>query len=442
MIIAIFLALLVLLMFMWPVKTETGFDEKGEAIKIYRDEVAFIDKQYQTGLIDAQDKAKLLEELDVKTTSAIARIEKKQFAPRLRYTPVFAVALVITLSLAIYFVYLQNSQIKRWHDFKQVHQAQVTEGLFDGDVIAAFLNKNPSLASHYCFTMQQTLLANYHANADALANLANCHLIVGYPQLARQAISRGLGEQPEHAALNFLSAEMAFVENNQLSSDDLDRLFITIRAEPKHKGALRLLGINSLNLGQYAQAQFFFDNLREVETDPQILALLDDIDETIAARQAAEAAAGEPQPVTPQSAPQTSPQATKQLQPNEASLHLAIAVSPTLIASQPETLTWPKSVFVVVKSVDGALINASKYIMQDANQALVVTISDDMPQAMQRQSLADFEQVTVTARVSLDDQPIAASGDLTSGAIPIPVLKNTEGPARAPYRLVIDRTVP
>lgn len=444
MLILILLLLVVLFLFVFPVAEKPiDFDEKGEAIKVYKDEVSHLERQLEKGFIDVSEKNQLLAELDKKSALAISAIEKRRYTYRRSWVSMVLVVAGLAASSLLYFYHYQNSGVQRWQAFNKVNHGAITEGLFDRRVVEQFLQQSDAkTAGAYCFAMQQQLLKKYDTNPDTLANLAQCHIAVGYPTLAAEAAERGLKTQPEHAALNYLMAEADFIENKRLSPAALDHLMTTIKQDPDHFNALRLLAVNSLSQGDYQQARFFFSHLKkQAKNNPKLLANLEkmdkDIAKRIAAKNTAQAANSKATENTPEAPPNTNNSTnTEATQKTPAANTVSLRLSINLTSDIAAKLKGPQTLFVVVKSAQGQLLNATKHSMSDFSQPLNVTITDNQAGAMQRQPMAGQQSVAVVARLTQSGSPMASSGDMTSQPIVINL------PQAAVAHVLIDSLVP
>ncbi len=426
--ILLFLLAIVFLLLIFPVKKRRiQFDEKGEAIKVYQEEVAHINRQFNKGFIDEEEKKQLLAELDKKSALAIMAIEKKTFAYRPSFVPLVLIVIGLLIASAVYYRYYQQSGVMRWQAFRENFHGQITEGLFDEKVVADFIgHKDAKTAAAYCFAMQSELLAKYDTNPDALANLASCFSSVGYPQLAEQAIKRGLRTKADHIDLNYLVAELQFTKDKTLSTDSINRLMRVIKAEPKHFKTIRLLAINSLNQGNYQQAKFFFMQLKSlapVENKALSSALdklLAEIDEKI-----------QPSPTIAPKKIEKKP--IERTTDNPSAVQLSIAVSPEFA----QNLKGNKTVFLVVKTMDNKLLNATKHTLNVNNQPLSVVISDNNGEMMKTGNMAGHSMVKVIARISESGSPIAQTGDLTSKPVKVALPQHNQV-----TEILIDRKVP
>lgn len=448
--ILLLLVAVVFLALIFPVKPrQVNFDEKGEAIKVYKDEVAHLDRQLAKGFIDAEEQSQLLAELDRKSALAITAIEKRSYTYRRSFVPLVLSILGLAVASVLYFQHYQGNGVYRWQAFHFTNRDAITEGLFDTHVVEQFVQQNDAKTSAaYCFAMQQQLLKKYDTNPETLANLAHCHLLAGYPKLATEAAERGLKSQPEHSELNYATAEADFIENQALSSQSLNRLLKTIKQNPKHFKALRLLAINSLRQGDYRQARFFFAELKKLSgNNPQLAAALARMDKEIAEKIAEQVDdkptdKGANNVGSNTTASATGTVATTEKPTNSGSPADVTKSTPTLTLSVSvaealaEKLSGEQTLFVVVKSAEGQLLNATKHLISDFSQPLVISISDNQAGAMQMQPMAGHQRLNVVARISKNGSPIATAGDLSSAP------QTVDLPADNVVNLLIDTVVP
>lgn len=431
----------VFLLMIFPVKKRRiQFDEKGEAIKVYQEEVGHINRQADKGFIDEATKTQLLAELDKKTALAITAIEKKTFAYQRSFVPLVLIVLGLVIASTIYYRHYQQSGVMRWQAFNEKFQGQITEGLFDDEVVAEFLAKRDvKISSAYCFAMQHELLAKYDTNPDALGNLANCFLTVGYPELAEQAIERGLNSKPNHTELNYLTAELQYAKNNYLSQASVENLLKVVKQDPNHFKSIRLLAMNSLNQGSYGQAKFFFSQLKQLapQDNKQLVSALDkllaEIDAKLSETGQVDKVNQLPNDGTHQPAvTNESSKPVTELTDKSVSIKANIVITPELTKS----LTGEQVLFLVVKDAQGKLLNATKHLITNKNQPLNVTVTDNTQGMMKMGEMAGNKKVSLVARVSLSGSPMASSGDLTSDSVTVIL------PQDKTANLVINQKVP
>lgn len=432
MLVLIVLLMLVFLLLIWPVKAQVShFDEKGEAIKVYKDEVAYLERQFSKGFIEAKEKKQLLSELDKKSALAMLAIEKKTFTYQRSLVPLILIFMGLTLATVVYFYYYQKNGVLRWQQFSQANQGQVIEALFDTEVVYEKVENNQrETAEAFCFAMQEVVLKKYDTNPEPLSNLARCHLLVGYPQLAMQAAERGLKTDPEHVELNYLIAEADFLQHQRLAKNTLNHLLKALEKAPKHFKALRLLAMNSLVVGDYQQAKILFDELIKIIPDnPTLLAALDKVTQAIDQR-----LTQAPDTQVEHAPPSLTPENKTALTEPASAVDLSLSIQ--LSEAIQALITGDQVMFVVVKSSEGQLLNASKYPLGKDNSRLSVVITDHQAGAMQMQPMAGQAVVEVVARISLSGSPIAQSGDLTSKPLRIVL------PQKKEAEIYIDQVIP
>lgn len=474
----VLLVLVVLLLLISPLskreRDHADFDEKNAVIKVYRGEATYIHQQQVKGFIDEAEKTHLLAELDKQSALAFLAIDKKPFAYQ-AYRSSWLLWIVIVLGLTGVTLWYANgyrqSGAMHWQAFNEDFHGEIIEGLFDQRVVAQFVTEKASkMTSMYCFAMQGELLAKYDRNPDALANLANCYLHTGYPQLAQQAIERGLKHQAKHIELNYLVAEWQYGKEGSLSQNNVNRLTNLIQLSPGHFRSIRLLALDNLNQGNFLQAKKYFEQLKQLapDNDKQLLSALDGLlDEIEKSRQLLGASPQKAGPVMVHpSIPNHPPIGQQSRQdrqlptilddsanldgksssagtPNAGNLkptktlttgkEKILSVSVSLSPDFNQQLTTDSTLFIIVKTPQGKLLNASKYTFNKQNQPLTIDINDEVQDMMLMEPMSGYETFSVVARISLSHSPIAKIGDLTSPAQLITL------PQKGPASLVIDQ---
>lgn len=410
------LLLVVLLAFVWPLRARDEvhdiFDEKGEAIAVYHQEVAHLKRQLAHGLITADTHAKLLRELDANSSATIRAIERQPLAHRRTLWVPLVVIAALAAATSGFFYHYQHSGEAQWAQFRQQHQEKISAALFNAEVVENHLaTHTPADKQAFCFAMQQQLLVRYDSDAQALGNLARCHLRTGNAPLAAEAVARGLDNHPDDSGLNYAAAALDFAHNGRLSPHALDRLLFVLQGDPQHVKTLYLLALDSFQQGRASEARFFLNQLQRATADDPVLQTT--IRQTFAELQAKMPA--------------------RQITALKMTVRLTENLATSLLHSEKKPPYW---VFVVAKSADGQLLNASKHKLVKATDTLNVTISDHQAGMKQLKPMAGQPSVAVLARLSQAGEPMPASGDFTSSAVVIKL------PQQAPAALVIDQVMP
>ncbi len=443
------LSVVVLAILLYPIRQRPiDFDEKGEAIKVYRQEVSHIEQQHRKGLLDDNEKDLLLSELDRKSAMAMLAIEQRTFAYRRSAIPAMLLTAGLCFGGLLYAKLNQEQGVHQWHLSQEKYQADIIEGLFDRDVVLKNLMQSGENSRNYCFLLQKKMLSGYPDNPDALMNVAECHLQLGLADLAQPAIEHALRVNPEHLRANYVVAQLQFLQHQQLDKKNQAKLRQLAQTNPNAVDILYLLAVNSFSNGQFDEARGYLAKLRpHADNDPTLKQALAEmqglIDHHSAGKMSSSNTVDNPHaPIAPQSqlADSADNSASKaQLTPPKSSntaSTLAPAATPMInaedhSATQSDTKTsfsativiapelrqglrLPKTLFVIVKSPQGQLLTAGKYTLTDADKPLNVTLTDGQAGLMQMLPMAGFQQLQVTARISQTGATSASAGDLTT----------------------------
>lgn len=416
----IMLTIIVLLWLVYPVKKQViNFDEKDEIIKVYRNEVTHIKQQHRKGLIDDLSKEQLLNELDKKSAMAMLSVEQKFFAYRGKIIPMILIVLGLVIGATIYAKFYYSQGINTWEKKGKLYKNDIIAGLFDHSTMTQFITQNPQQLPDYCFLMQQQLLAKYPNNPDALANVAQCHLSTGFPDLAETAIDRALRKNNNHRFANFALAELEFFKQQHLTKNTHEKL-----ANIMSQGALPidmtyLLTLDSYNRGEFDKAKSYIKQLRKMSGGDQALNEdLDRIEQNMSLSKTGETARfhASESPALEEHKKASSPPLDKVVTTaNNASMTAKITVSPELAGH----VSTPKTLFVIVKSMQEELVAAGKFTLTDAQQPMTVSLSDGQKDLMQIMPMSNMVKLQVTARISQGGRTVAETGDFTSSPVTI-----------------------
>ncbi len=453
--VCLLLSALVLAALLYPIRQRPiDFDEKAEAIKVYRQEVTHIEQQHKKGLLDDNEKDQLLSELDKKSAMAMLAIEQKTFAYRGGAMPAMLVTVGLCAGGLLYAKLNQEQGVTQWHQAQEKHQADMIEGLFDRDIVLKNLMQSGDNPRNYCFLLQQKMLSNYPDNPDALINVAECHLQLGYANLAQPAIEHALRVSPDHLRANYIVGQLKFLQKKQLDAKTQIRLRQLAQTNPDAIDILYLLAVNSFSNGEFDTARGYLAKLRPyADNDPTLKKALAEMQGLITRHSSKRAASANAMPSTAKNphasirqqleqlgkqgqtrknavphpimaASQTPQQQTTPMSDTtsdtarekasktakKASFTANIIVAPEL----RQGLNLPKTLFVIVKSPQGQLLTAGKYTLPDADKPLKVTLTDGQAGLMQMQPMTGFSQLQVTARISQTGVTSSSTGDLTS----------------------------
>ena len=385
-------------------------DREGVNVAIFRERLAELDGERDSGRIGTEQHAALVAELqrllvDDVAAPASAPAPARTSSPRLLALLLLVLipALVIGLQLGTGF----DSDARAWLQL-QAHRDQVAAlpaPLTAKDVTAQQLELRDAAR------LRQTMLERNPQDAEAWLRLGVSWIEAEVPVLALESLrtARRLAPQRTDIALTLARIEL-MLGNGQLNEDIRELLDAVLAAEPGHQGALLVYGMAAFDSKDYGTAVQRWQQLL-VALDPksQGAGLLRD---SIARAQAAERAAN--------AAPVA---AAADAVPVRVVLASALGVPP------PDA-----TLFVIVRAAGGPPMPiAAKKLPSRLPVDVVITDADQM---MAGAPLAQRGPLEVVARLSRSGTPMAASGDLQSA----PVRVNL--PLTAPITLTIDQRLP
>ncbi len=217
-----------------------------------------------------------------------------------------------------------------------------------------------------------------------------------------------------------LADASALNAQGQLSGKPMEYVSQALELDPEHPQALWLAGLHAAQMGDNATAKRYWSILLPLLTSmPERQAELRDIlaqmeDETLLTA---------PEPTESSTAPETPSQAN-------SNIRLSVTIDAALLPQiAPQTL-----VFVIARAIDGprAPLAVKRYTVATLPQEIELSDRDSMLAELQ---LSQFDNIEISARVSLSGQPIASPGDFQA----TPVRVNRE--SGAPIKLHIDQEV-
>lgn len=384
-------------------------DREGVNVAIFRERLAELDGERDSGRISAEQHAALVTELqrllvdDVGTPAPVAAARNSSPRVLALLLLVLVPALVIGLQLGTGF----DSDARAWLQL-QAHREQVAA------LPAPLTAKDftgQALALRDAARLRQTMLERTPQDADAWLRLGVSWIEAEVPVLALESLrtARRLAPQRTDIALTLARIEL-MLGNGQLTDEIRELLDAVLAAEPGHQGALLVYGMAAFDSKDYGTAVQRWQQLL-VALDPksQGAGLLRD---SIAKAQAAERAA------------------------NAAPVAAAAdAVSVRVVLASALGVPPPDAtLFVIVRAAGGPPMPiAAKKL--PARLPVDVTITD-ADQMIAGAPLAQRGPLEVLARLSRSGTPMAGSGDLQSA----PVRVNL--PLTAPITLTIDQRLP
>lgn len=419
MLFAIFFALSVIALafFLVPwfkaARAETALPRQGVNTLLFRDRLQELENERETGRIDAEQFAQLKSELEVnfladaQAEDAVPQATSK--APRWG-----AVAIVIALpvlSIGLYLVEGQWSEVNRWLEIKKRWEPLI-QGSLQGKEVSPEEAKDLT-AGDYIRVLQAILQRNPDHVAGWL-DLGRAYMQVGLFHFAESAFQHASSLVPEDPELMLLVIESRLGQGKgTLDDKGLALLHDVLRLDPGNPKARMIMGMAAYGRGDYDKAVTVWQSLLQ-ETPPDsegAKILQSSIERARAKRDGAEGSAA---------SAATGPQ-------------LAVTVSVPAQVSVPQDGSW--TLFVYAKAVNGMPMPVAIEKMPYTRSPVQVTLNDQDAMAPMAR-LSTSPSVKVYARLSLSGQAMPQPGDYMVESSEMPVQASM-----APVSLEITETV-
>jgi cytochrome c-type biogenesis protein CcmI len=236
----------------------------------------------------------------------------------------------------------------------------------------------------------RTKLANSGDDAVAWMLLGRVAMSLNDYTMAKQAFDKALKMEPDNNNILVNYSQVLLVEGSETSMNKAAKMLShVLRTEPSNIDAISLLALIAYERKDWVEAKAAFEVLLASMTssDPRYSMISERISEidtqlNINDEQVIEATVG-------------------------ASLAIRVTLANHLLESIPENAT----LFVFAKAVNGPKMPLAVKKLTDFNLPLMVTLDDSMAM-MPSLKLSSFEQVVVTARISIDNSVTMSEGEL------------------------------
>ncbi|WP_040696542.1 c-type cytochrome biogenesis protein CcmI [Pseudoalteromonas citrea] len=243
----------------------------------------------------------------------------------------------------------------------------------------------------------RTKLANSGDDAVAWMLLGRVAMSLNDYTMAKQAFDKALQMNPDNNNVLVNYSQVLLVEGSETSMNQAAKMLSKVlQSDPSNIDAISLLALIAYERKDWVEAKTAFEVLLSTMTDSDprynmISQRISEIDVQLSAVQ---------QPVNNvTSGPR---------------LAITVTIADSLLASVPENAT----LFVFAKAVDGPKMPLAVEKLTDFYLPLVVTLDDSMAM-MPNLKLSNFDQVVVTARISIDNSVTVSAGELEGQSQPI-----------------------
>ncbi len=327
-----------------------------------------------------------------------------------------ALALALPLlALGYYYLQPQRPAAQSWMDATTTMAPLVSRALDgSGDLPAEALEDLPAFTQ----ALKAEVLRQGLSDPDGLYLLGLSQLELGQPEAALEALARARTLAPDRPDVAYAGARSLIALNQgRLDTNSAGLLAEVLAADPRHQGALLLVGFGAFNAGAYAEAIGAWERLLALR-DPEsegAATIRNGIAEARRRLTLARAAAATDD---------------TEREPVAAGPRLAVSVdlSPELRTRLPEGAT----LFVFARAEEGPPMPVA-VVRQPVERFPVEVVLDDSTAMVPSMALSTVPRVVVGARVSAAGTVESRPGDLRGQSAPIAVGEGTRA-----VSLVID----
>ena len=261
----------------------------------------------------------------------------------------------------------------------------------------------------------RTKLANSGDDAVAWMLLGRVAVSLNDYTMAKQAFDKALQMNPDNNNILVNYSQVLLVEGSETGMNQAaNMLSKVLQSEPSNIDAISLLALIAYERKDWVEAKTAFEVLLSTMTDSDprysmISQRIAEIDGQLVDEKQ-----------------QTIGEITG------PSLAVTVTLADNLIKSVPENAT----LFVFAKAVDGPKMPLAVEKLTDFYLPLVVTLDDSMAM-MPNLKLSNFDQVVVTARISVDNSVTVSAGELEGQSQPIALTGSVQNQTVEISRVII-----
>lgn len=395
-------------------------NEAQSNLALYSDRKKELEAEYTAGVIDADQYALLLKELDSSLLQDDAGDSALMGARPARWAGPTLTVLTCLLPIVAIALYQLLGNAEGLKQAQWLSETRAAISAQPGNVEAAVktlrdrLEDDPDNPEGWLLLGRTlTAMQEYSAAAESYTQLVN-------------ALQRTEDNDRRLASAWGLRAEALFFRDNSLTQDVQRAVDKALANDPAELNALSLLGIASFQAGKYEQAAEYWERILALDPEGKDAAVLRD-----GIARAKQLASGKPLPTQ---SPSTSPAEVATKGPK---LVVNTSLGEALAEQFSEAELSQMTLFVLAKAPEGqgppmplAVVKAS-----GAELPAVVTLSDDNAMT-DTAKLSMFPQVDVIARLSRSGSPIAQAGDLEGR-----LSGHDLAPGAETVKLIIDRVL-
>lgn len=405
---ALLIALLAAITLVWPLVRYRPVQEEESLLalnrRVFHERLAELEKDEQEGRIDAETLAELRTELERSVLALnIAPAEKTTTLSSQRWLIVLTLILVPAAATTFYYVKMTPSMLQQWWQLR-TEMGPVIDRLLKGEEPIAGETQGRSLPDF--IRVLQDRLQKKPDDANGWFMLGLSYAQLGMASATQTAFEHAWRYAPNEPRYQVAYAQARIYSNEgRLDTTSRQLLQQVISEEPKHEGALLLLGLSAYQGQDYSTAVMALERLQQLRTERHAGA---DVAEISAA-------------LTDARAKLAAPAVTENTVVAAQTIRARVKVSRELAGKYSPDDT----VYVFARAMQGPPMPVAAAKRRAGDLPFTVEL-DDSSSVMPTLRLSAMKEVVITARISRHGSPETQAGDIEAIAVPVRLQGKTQ----------------
>ena len=401
---------------------EKGSGENAQRIDIYHQRLAELDDDVKISKMSAEDFSSAVVELKKGLLSELSP-EKNLNVKGNNLTLLLAGSLfLVSFTCVFYYATGNHKQFNQWQKAQTALPDLGKRAMMaQGEPLSANEQQQFALAL-------RTQIAKQGEDEMAWMMLGRVNMSLGDYKAAMQAFDKTLNLNPKNVSV-LLSYTQLLLISGEPDYNRAGKMLTTILSvEPSNFDAISLLGLIAYERGDFLEAKAAFDMLlgsmsKDDERYPMIKSRVDELTGKVEGMpenpSAKDTVSGSAHVTSAAETP------SNKIEQSSAGHSHAIKVKIVLAENLVDKIPNNATLFVFAKAASGPKMPLAVVKKSQFSFPLEVTLSEENSM-VEGLSLAQFEQVTVTVRVSVDENVMSAAGELQGQSNTIEVKNSPE----------------
>ncbi|WP_440055677.1 c-type cytochrome biogenesis protein CcmI [Pseudoalteromonas sp. T1lg65] len=363
-------------------QTSINHDANSERIDIYHQRLAELQTERDNQRIDTQSFQESVIELKRRLLNELSPEQSLTSRGDNRVLGATGLIFLLVVSGVFYYYTGSHQQIANWHDaIEKLPEYGERAVMQTGEPLSA--NELQAFALGL-----RTKLATSGDDAVAWMLLGRVAMSLNDFEMAKQAFEKALKMQPQNHNVLLNYSQVLLIEGSEQSVNRAARMLSQVlKSDPSNVDAISLLALIAYERQDWQESKAAFEVLLAnlAKDDPRY----DMINQRI--QEINQKLAGEDNAVSTA----------------EKQITVTVSIDPNL----QERLTKDNTLFVFAKAANGPAMPLAVAKLTNFNLPMTVTLTDSMAM-MPELTLANFNEVVITARVSNDGSVMPSAGEL------------------------------